>query len=364
VLVLALIDDIYSEINLNKSLQMIPGGVADKMGNGYEAYWTLVEAIGVLRGQAEEIRLEPFNENARGFEFRISGSGQIAWHQCKRRLVSGTWTMNALASEGIFKDFAVKLGSPETKCVFISIDPATDFKALIDKAKLVQTSKDFVDALSQRDSRAHKQLVEAWEVDLETEVNWLRRCSVETVSEHSIRRELESVCGLIFNADPNIAIERLRAFIDDQVTRAITTEEFRVAAGELELGWRAHLDPTVDQRINDATSAYLESLPPRIAGSHIETVSLQEISKIAFVPENKLVVVTGAAGGGKSVALERIINAARSEAYPVLALRVDRFLSAQSIEELGKSLLSREESPVGVLGIGTWIVIASSSSIR
>jgi hypothetical protein len=47
---------------------MLRGGVADKLGNDYEAHWTLIEALGVLRGHAEEIRLEAFNEDATGFE--------------------------------------------------------------------------------------------------------------------------------------------------------------------------------------------------------------------------------------------------------------------------------------------------------
>ena len=45
---------------------MLRGGVADKLGNAYEALWTLLEALAVLRGLAGEMRLEPFNEDARG----------------------------------------------------------------------------------------------------------------------------------------------------------------------------------------------------------------------------------------------------------------------------------------------------------
>src|SRR5258707_15889899 len=80
---------------------MLRGGVADKLGNDYEAHWTLIEALGVLRGHAEEIRLEAFNEDATGFEFRVTTSGQNVWHQCKRRRAKGSWTMQALAGEGV-----------------------------------------------------------------------------------------------------------------------------------------------------------------------------------------------------------------------------------------------------------------------
>lgn len=43
---------------------MLKGGIADKLGNEYEALWTLAEALRVLRGEADEIRIEPFNEDA------------------------------------------------------------------------------------------------------------------------------------------------------------------------------------------------------------------------------------------------------------------------------------------------------------
>jgi hypothetical protein len=33
---------------------MLRGGVADKLGNDYEAHWTLIEALRVLRGHADE----------------------------------------------------------------------------------------------------------------------------------------------------------------------------------------------------------------------------------------------------------------------------------------------------------------------
>jgi hypothetical protein len=48
--------------------------------------------------------------------------------------------------------------------------------------------------------------------------------------------------------------------------------------------------------------------------------------------------------------MSRIIAAGRALRWPTLALRIDRFLSAQTIEDVGKALLGREESPVGVLG--------------
>ncbi len=63
-----------------------------------------------------------------------------------------------------------------------------------------------------------------------------------------------------------------------------------------------------------------------------------------------LLVVAGGAGSGKSVALARAIQVARAHGWPTLALRIDRFLAASRIEDVGAALLDRPESPVGLLG--------------
>lgn len=329
---------------------MLRGGVADKLGNDYEAHWTLIEALRVLRGHAEEIRLEAFNEDATGFEFRVTSSGRNVWHQCKRRRANGSWTMHALATEGVLAAFGRKFSEAQNECVFVSSDPAAAFEALTEKARLVETGQDFSASLSSADISAVKQLRAVWDQNDEITYDWLRRCRVETVSDYSLLREARAVCSLTFKADPELAIDRLAAFLDTKLTQTVTTSEFRAAIDSLDLGWKAHLDETLDEKFSRATDEYLQSLQPPIAGTMIETDDIEEAVKLVVTGTTALVVIAGAAGSGKSVAMSRIIAAGRSLGWPTLAFRLDRFLSAQAIEEVGKALLGRAESPSGVLG--------------
>src|SRR5258705_353288 len=195
----------------------------------YEAHWTLIEALRVLRGHAEEIRLEAFNEDATGFEFRVTTSGHNVWHQCKRRRANGSWTVQALATEGVLAAFGRKLADAQNECVFVSSDPAAAFKALTEKARLVGTAPDYVASLSSADIDAAKQLDVAWGKSAVVTYDRLRRCRVETVSDYSLLREARAVCGLTFMADPNIAIERLICFLETKLTHTVTTAEFRTA---------------------------------------------------------------------------------------------------------------------------------------
>lgn len=326
------------------------GGIADKLGNDYEAHWTLVEALKVLRGEAQEIRLEPFNEDAKGFEFRLTKADGTSWHQCKRKLVSGSWTLGALNREGVLSNFARKLADPEAKCVFVSADPAPTLRSLVDKANTVQSLRDFRDALSLGDNGAIKELREVWNVTEDVELNWLRRIELETVSVASIRRELDAVCGLLFRASTDEAIKALLNFLGDSITKAITTEDFRKAIDKLSLGWRAGLDERIDQKVLDATQRYLDALPQRIGNSDIDTPEIAEAVSAAVAGNKKFVVIAGTAGGGKSVVLGRVIQAARAKKWPVLAFRLDRFLGIQSMSDLGSAVLDRDESPVGAFG--------------
>jgi len=326
------------------------GGVADKLGNDYEAHWTLVEALRVLRGEAREIRLEPFNEDAKGFEFRLTTASGHAWHQCKRKLVSGNWTIAALAREEILSNFARKLAEPDVTCVFVSADPAPQLRSLIDKAATVQTTADFQDALSEADRTTIQALREFWNVTQDIELDWLRRCRIETVSVDSIRRELTAVCGLLFRATTEDAIRGLLDFLGASITKTITTKDFRGSIDGVGLGWKAGLDETIDGKIEAATRRYLESLPAKIGNRDIKTPEGNEAVDAVVEGEKKFVVVAGSAGGGKSATITRIIDAAKAKGWPVLAFRLDRFLAIQTMGDLGSALLDRDESPVGTLG--------------
>jgi hypothetical protein len=330
---------------------MLGGGIADKVGNEYELRWTLVEAIRVLRGLADEIRLEPFNEDAEGFEFRITTSSTDEWHQCKRQRTAGSWTIKSLADAGILSAFASKLALG-TGCVFISSDPAPAFEKLIEKARLAQTAADFYGkgGIGKGDKAALNDLNAAWSIDAETQFEWLRRCRVEVTSDASLLRQLEEICGLLFRTPPRIAIDRLARFLSGNLAQRLTTNRLMEAIGELGIEWRAYLDATLDAKFGLATDEYLGTLSTTIAGLELQTTSLDKAVQTAIEGDQPITVVAGGAGSGKSVALARIITEAQRRGWPVLAFRIDRYLNIDSLASLGEALLEAAESPVSAFG--------------
>lgn len=331
---------------------MLQGGIADKLGNGYEARWTALESLRVLRGVATEIRLEPFNEDADGLEFRINANGIEEWHQCKRRRSSGSWTLKSLQSEKVLETFAKKLMLPNTKCVFVSSDPAAAFETLIEKAKLAETSADYYgeNGLGKGDYPALHELKNIWGVSEETIHLWLKRCDVEVISEASLNRQLESYCDVLFSTSNDIVIPKIIDYLNANLANRITTEVYKEAIGSLGIDWLARLNETLDAKFKAATDEYLSSLNEKIGGVCLPIENLDKITSNALAAEKTITMVSGGAGSGKSVVLSEIISKAYTLGWPVLAFRIDRYLDIKSLEELGNALLSAGISPLIALG--------------
>lgn len=72
-----------------------PGGEADKLGNQYEAIWTVDAVLDVFLGKAMSITVEAFGEESEGVEFHLETlDKKIQFHSVKRqntgrRLVGG-----------------------------------------------------------------------------------------------------------------------------------------------------------------------------------------------------------------------------------------------------------------------------------
>lgn len=80
---------------------MFAGGIADKLGNRYEAKWLVRQFLDVLGGRAEWIRFEGISSEFAGFEFAVGVAGVAHWHQTKVSNPNGNWTVPALIRENV-----------------------------------------------------------------------------------------------------------------------------------------------------------------------------------------------------------------------------------------------------------------------
>src|SRR3546814_3292369 len=59
---------------------MHKGGIADKVGNRYEARWLTHQLLGLLDGTVQSITIEALGDDEQGFEFSLMRAGRSEEH--------------------------------------------------------------------------------------------------------------------------------------------------------------------------------------------------------------------------------------------------------------------------------------------
>jgi hypothetical protein len=333
---------------------MFPGGIADKLGNRYEAKWLVRQLLDVISGKAEWLQFEGITPQFSGFEFAVYKGNLTEWHQTKINAPHGNWTINALKREEVLAAFKKRLeASINNRCIFVSQDPAKDFRDLIERAKISNDLKEFTDNLSTKQKPKFNQLKDGWGVDEETTYSWLRRCEAKMIAESEIEAAVASYSDLYFINGSSSGFSILRDYCEERFNKKLTTEIVKseiIEADKLVIkDWS--LDPTLRENLLSETDAYLQTYNPFGAGgSIIQRSQTQELTDLVNLPEGPLVVLlTGIAGSGKSGVIRGSITNLRDLGVTNLAFRVDHRLDCSTPQELGRALVRREASPVSIL---------------
>ena len=333
---------------------MIPGGIADKLGNRYEAKWLVRCLMDVIADRAHWLKFEGVDVEYQGFEFAV-GRGEITeWHQTKVNSPAGNWTINALKKEGVLKAFSNQLSAnEEAHCFFVSQDNANDFRILTGKARKANSHDQYAEILSKKQNDLFQQLNKEWQQPDEVVFDWLTRSYIKIIPERELDSLNESYGDLYFHNGGKSAFPNLRDILENHFNKTLTGEGVRNAIklqGLLKFKEWA-FDPTIEQRLSEETEAYFQTYTPFGAGG--ETIARGQsatlVDEILKPGGPRLVLLTGVAGSGKSGIVRSAIKQLRELKVPHLAFRVDKYLSCGTREELGKKLTGREESPVSTL---------------
>ena len=159
---------------------MHPGGIADKVGNRYEAVWLIRHLSHLIDGRARSITIEALGDEGAGFEFVVDRPTHREWHQCKRQ-TSGNWTINRLAVEGVLSNFQAKISAgPNDTCIFVSTDPSKPIKLLKEKLPAAQDVAQFEAALSGDEQTHWQNLQQQLGYDSSQALEWLARAEFLT----------------------------------------------------------------------------------------------------------------------------------------------------------------------------------------
>ena len=327
----------------------LPGGAADKLGNRYEKWWTLSQLVRMLQGETEALRIEvPGADKA---EFVVTTGQRRELHQAKRDHPNEKWSLAALRNDGLLEAIGRQLRNNDDRFVFVSASRAGELANLCEAAKDAESMDEFQGKfLDARDRQTNfKRLLADWACDDAVAHAILRRIEVHTIDESELEQKVRLGLQALFLANPNQVLETLCAIVDDSVHRTISRRG--LVNDLLGRGYRlrrltspqfagAAVRAATDRYLSGARAGLIrQRLVPREATHEL-------LSRLDGTAAD--CVLTGGAGSGKSACVVETVDALRARDTPVLAFRLDRFVSASTTADLGR-LLDLEESPALVV---------------
>jgi hypothetical protein len=331
-------------------LSPIPGGQSDKFGNRYEGRWTVAKILEVLAGDMTSVRVEEAGVTGEGIEFSATRrSGQGEGHQVKRqRGTANSWSVRNLASEGILLA-AIAQVDVGREFHFVSTIPARLVQELTDRARSSDTVQEFVSALSKPLSDAFDLVVNELGT-VPQAYAMLRGTTIHCIDERHLQSTNGALAGLLLSGAPGrAAAVVLGDLVSDRLGTTLDAAAIRDGLAEYGLSIANIVGAAGTETTVDGTYRSWEaSIARELLLPEIPRDTSAEIVAAVKTPENTLVAVVGAAGGGKSAVLRQAV-AAFADDWPVLAMRLDRLEPFSSTHELGTSRLGLPSSPVSSL---------------
>lgn len=182
-----------------------PGGEADKLGNQFEAVWTVESALEVVENRFRSITVEALGEESIGVEFHVKGgNGAIQFHSVKRQKDGGDWSVANLCrpdkstTRSILGDlFSKRSLWPNSELRFISATGANELRELTERSRAPSTHLEYSGNLSERLRKEFGRVTKLSGNDPEVAFASLKSLEVILRSHNDLVRSVERrICGL------------------------------------------------------------------------------------------------------------------------------------------------------------------------
>jgi hypothetical protein len=303
----------------------LPGGSADKLGNEYETWWTLLRVADILTGKAARIRLEPPLAEGAGIEFWIDEQGTRWFEQVKDAPAGGSWTIGRLTREGVLASVKEHLANGcEVRLVLSSA--ATVLAGISSRALKSVTVVEFHNVLNADEVGELANVAAVWGTDAATTWRYLRHVHVEHLPREALRRLVHLTYERMVQADPEGAVDALGGWLTGHLQEVLTATEVwdylsaagfprRLLAGDPDT--LAALTATVERQQRRA-----DDIRPAM-GLVEQPYVTQVVEQLESKEEHQVVIVHGRAGSGKSTAAASSISELARRGWYAAALRMD-----------------------------------------
>ncbi|MGH3568601.1 MAG: AAA family ATPase [Pseudonocardia sp.] len=328
------------------------GGEADKFGNRYEGAWTVRHLLYVLAGKAESVTVEDFGDLAQGVEFTYRRRDAIEVHQLKRQNGNAdSWTVKSLQDKGIWDNVRHHVEAGR-EFHFISILPAVTLQRLADRARRADSATALVN-----DWLTNKGLRDAFD-DLcspavlgAAEVSWrtLRGFWVDWPSERDIVEVNSTLAEMQLKGSTGaLAAVGLGDLVVHNLGVCLDAPKIESELGKYGLHQtEARRGSAIAKQVKSATDGWAASIGRELLQP---TIVSPEADKLVDLLDgaDSLLLLMGAAGGGKTAVLHQVFQTLEAGATPTLGFRLDRLNSFSTTTELGNRV-GLDVSPVTAL---------------
>lgn len=333
------------------------GGLFAKLGGGYELRWTARHLLQLLEGKVTEMRIEP-PRMAEGIEFYVRRpSVPIEFHQAKRQHTQrGKWTITLLYRQGPLETFFERLNEPDTYCVFVSANQATELERLSFEARKAVDVNEFLTDIVRpvkELSEAFGELCQLWDTAEAGVFERVSRVRTRAIDEDSLQEWNEDIARVLVDANPVAVTDALEKIanekVKEQLKRDDIVEALHKRAHRLH-DWEAASDQ-VDAILEEQVADNYKRTARGFAGVVVTRRQTQElIDRLEDEGGPRRILVTGRAGHGKSTVVNHAIQHFRERGWRVLPVILDDIdeVDFLNTEELGR-LYGLVSTPTAVL---------------
>jgi hypothetical protein len=342
-----------------------PGGEADKLGNQFEAVWTVNAILDIFEGRYQSICVEALGDESVGVEFHLTtNGGAYQFHSSKRQKTGGDWSIAKLCKKdegtgrSILGDlFDKRVQWPTAQTCFVSATGANELRELTESAASPADIAEFRAALSANlRSKLDSDIVPICNDDSEFAFAALKTMEVVLHSHADLTRSVERRIDLLFyridrsNLRSDDVRRMLAEFVLANLGATIDKVKLDGFFQENAIGVRDwKIDPTVNEAVAAANRRYRSSTETELINSaHIVRDVVEQIIDVLAETHSRGALLLAPGGFGKSCVLAQCLAQLEISHTPFLCLRMDALEPCATSRQLGGQM-DLPASPATVL---------------
>jgi hypothetical protein len=328
-----------------------PGGETDKLGNKYELAWAIRHALYCILDDRRSLTTEDVDpEVGKGSEFTYDTGVVTEAHQLKRQNGnSNSWTVKALADLKIFDSAATHVAAGR-HYHFVSLVPCRPLQELSERTRKSADLASFTESWLTRELTSVFDQLSAAEVLGSPQAAWttLRGMWFSVQDEYDIIRmnSMLAKCHLSGSSGHLISLAIGDILLDNLGKRLKRVDLLELLAEQAIQPLARGSHQTAHEQVLTITDSWRESIQRELLRPPLERAEAAQL--VETLELNRIGLVVGTAGGGKSSVVEQTVASLASEGAEVLALRLDRldpFASTVDLVAASWALICRLPSP-------------------